>query len=154
MSFKETWDKLFHPGRKTSRVTTVLSIMEIGAIGEKQISFCDLSKPEDAQKIKARPGYYFLVSPVTFQERENWRSLINDLSLGFHTILGDLGLSQQGDSIIPIDTKAEFKIDPAMIWRFLPEKYLPERQILFIKADHIDPAVAQNLIVKSLSKRK
>ena len=75
------------------------------------------------------------------------------LSPKFYLALATLGFLKRGNSVIPIDTTGRLVMDPAMVWRFAPVQYLKELQLLFIKAEQVDEAEAQALMIKQFNRR-
>ena len=122
-------------------------------LGGEDVQLWDLRNPEKAKERGVEPGYYFTVNPVSKREIDD-PYILQKLSLSFHQKLQEAGLHKQSDTRIPIDTENSMFVDPSQGWLFSPTGYIPNLQMLVVKASQVDRDINQALKVKSLNKRR
>lgn len=117
--------------------------------GDKNVQLWDLREPDKAEERGVEPGYYFTVNPITKSELDD-RFVIQKLLFCFHQRIHKAGLQETSETRIAVDTKHTMFIDPATGWLFSPYGYIPDQQILVVRADKVDRDKAQRVIVKAL----
>ncbi|MBU2052148.1 hypothetical protein KKH13_02985 [Patescibacteria group bacterium] len=151
MPIGETLKKFFGAGRR--QVQSRTGEFEIEGIGKKQIGFNDLREPDKAKERGVEPGFYLTANPITPQEIDN-AFLLQMLTFQFFAKLGELGLMQKGDTVIPVDNTGEAVVDPSQGWLFSPAGYIQEMQLLVVQATPVDRDTNQTIIVQALSGKK
>lgn len=113
------------------------------------VQFYDLREEAAAEERGLAPGYYLTVHPI-FEPDLKDRNLIPRLTFSFFETLKEQNLLESSDTHIPIDTNGQMAVDPAQSWLFSPSGYIPEMQLLVVRADHVDRDDAQRVIVTAL----
>lgn len=118
----------------------------------KNVQFWDLREPKAAEERGVEPGYYLTTQPISQAEVQD-PQIIYKLSILFHQKLQEAGLQEKSGTQIPVDTKYTMFVDPAQGWLFSPAGYIPDLQMLVVRADKINPDENQRMLVGGLNKR-
>jgi hypothetical protein len=119
--------------------------------GGKNVQLWDLREPEKAKERGVEPGYYFTANPISESELSD-PLLLQKLSFFFHQGLNEAGLYEKSGIRIPIDTQNNMFVDPALAWKFSQTGYIPDLQMLVVRADKVGQDEAQGKIIKALRK--
>jgi hypothetical protein len=117
--------------------------------GGKNIQLWDLRELDKAKERGVEPGYYFTINPITKSELDDSLTL-QTLSFFFHQKLQEAGLQEPSGTKIALNNEHTMFIDPAQGWLFSPSGYIPDLQMLVVRADNIDRDKVQGIIVNAL----
>lgn len=114
------------------------------------IAFWDLTDPIKAENKGVDSGYYVTLHGVV-PKASGDRNFILKYSANMQLVAMERGPNREKGARIPIDNEGKVNIDLSNTWRFTPEGYDEENQVLVMRAELLSDEEAAPKIISSLS---